>query len=130
MKLGAGFLFCSMFALPTLSIGQGAWIETTIIPNSNGYTRPMPALVAALSREPNDIAVQFEPSNLRGIIVCESAKLRGASSKDIFISYVSEIVPECLSLSASSSSFFVVRPNRGSSDVIEESGQWFCKCNH
>lgn len=108
---------------------SGEPLEILILTNDQGIAQPMNVLVPQLRSDTDDdkISVAFDPPSLRHLYVCEYSRLSGDSGREILLSYLDKYAM-CLSVSQKSSAEYIIRPNRNSGFLIEEQGNWLCKC--
>lgn len=101
--------------------------EIIISTNNQGIARPMQTLLDELKKEKGGLTFAFDPSSLENFYVCEYSYLSAPSVREIVLTYLNKY-SMCVSINEIAPASYVVRPNRRSGFLTEESGNWLCKC--
>lgn len=122
-----GAVFGAIVGLIAAALAAQPPIETFIFTNDQGYAQPMRALLEPLKEEKEKITLTFDPSDLEQVYVCEYSHISGSSPRQVLFSYLDKY-SMCLSVSQTTRSDFIVRPNLRSGILMSRNGNWFCKC--
>lgn len=123
-----GSVFGAIVGLIAAALASQPPIEAFIFTNDQGYAQPMRALLEPLKEEKEKITLTFDPSELKQVYVCEYSHISGPTPRQVLFSYLDKY-SMCLSVSQTTRSDFVVRPNLRSGMLTSRNGNWFCKCN-
>jgi hypothetical protein len=114
-------------SLVTSATARDAPKEILVLPNDQGFAKPMTSLARFVRADPDAISVTYDPVNLEEMVVCEFAHLTGSTGREMLFSYL-EKYPMCLRLFQTSTKEFTIRPNQASGEIAEKNGQWVCRC--
>lgn len=110
-----------------VALAKEAPKEILVLPNDQGFAKPMQSLDRAIQRDEGPINVKYEPANLKDMVVCEFAKVSGHTGREMLFSYI-ERYPMCVRVFQVSETSYTLRPNETSGEMTSKNSQWFCRC--
>jgi hypothetical protein len=102
-------------------------LDYTVFVNEDGFGQPRPLFDLAEKADPK-LRLEFSPTELRSVYVCEFKRVTGPNYKALVLQYL-DTYRDCFDVSERGDNEFRIFANTRSARLQLNKGSFLCKCN-